>query len=589
MVSDATELDGVLELVVPENLSADRVLPGILHKHLALVALAAHADDAGREACDELVHQRRGHRLQQLDVRQQAVRGDVDVLDRHRGHLGHQHAPDGVGDRRVHPDQVELARGVRQACDDELEPLAERGEREGVRLARVMQGKVAAGSLAMLPLGCEDDGSSISMAFSGADAAAAASALDERLEPLDGIVKRVGGGAQVCASAGESRGGAPVAASCVVSSGRGSKRDREPKASGAAAAEASCATFGSGVRRCAAEPKKNPSRRSLKEAAKVSDLIEHTDLNPEIPVLQALSHELANGHAGRLLATSHPSTFSFSHCIDTALRITPPPMEGINADTKLESLTDAQRLELAEKVRAESTAGQPLISSVEPIEVLEHEYANNDAFLGKIQWLKEAGFIETKELNEHALVEAMNDAEQSNSIVVYLRLLTSAFLKLNADEYTPFLFSLDTHTDAAAPDMQSFCANHVEAIGKEADHVQITALSRALKVSLDVAYLSPAQAPPATPLDEDFPAEQIQSSEHNAQSSNSIPVPGNEAASRRHAADNPNRCDVVRFEVEGGQITEIGTMLLRPGHYDLLVQAPTPASPEPEIPAILST
>ncbi len=26
---------------------------------------------------------------------------------------------------------------------------------------------------------------------------------------------------------------------------------------------------------------------------------------------------------------------------------------------------------------------------------------------------------ETKELNEHALVEAMNDAEQSNSIVVY--------------------------------------------------------------------------------------------------------------------------------------------------------------------------
>ncbi len=68
------------------------------------------------------------------------------------------------------------------------------------------------------------------------------------------------------------------------------------------------------------------------------------------------------------------------------------------------------------------------------------------------------------------------------------------------------------------------------------------------------------------------------------QSSNSIPVPGNEAASRRHAADKPNRCDVVRFEVEGGQITEIGTMLLRPGHYDLLVQAPTPASPEPEIP-----
>lgn len=345
-------------------------------------------------------------------------------------------------------------------------------------------------------------------------------------------------------------------------------------------------------------------------------------------------------------------------------------MEGINADTKLESLSDAQRLELASRLQAESNADQPLISAVEPIEVLEKEYAANAAFSGKIKWLKEeAGFIglrrvkgdgdcfyrafafafiykimmmkdrpmhhftvkhvestlqllkqagfdeevvtdfyeplknllnrmystdpETKELNEHALVQAMNDPEQSNSIVVYLRLLTSAFLKLNADEYTPFLFSLDNVDDASPPDMASFCANHVEAIGKEADHVQITALSRALKVSLDVAYLSPQHAPPETPLDEEFPAEQIQQSAENATdpaaASNSIAVPGKDAQQRRSAAEHPDRCDVVRFEVEGGQITEIGAMLLRPGHYDLLVEAPVPASPEPEIPAILSS
>nr|QBH67526.1 cysteine proteinase [Ustilago esculenta] len=346
-------------------------------------------------------------------------------------------------------------------------------------------------------------------------------------------------------------------------------------------------------------------------------------------------------------------------------------MEGINADTKIETLTDAQRFELAEKLKSESYSGQPLISSVEPIEVLQQEYASNDAFLGKIKWLKEqAGFIgirrakgdgdcfyrafafafiykimmmkdrpmhhftvkhvestlqllnqagfdgevytdfyeplknllnrmystdpETKELNEQALVEVMNDPEQSNSIVVYLRLLTSAFLKLNSDEYTPFLFSLDSHTDASPPDMASFCANQVEAIGKEADHVQITALSRALKVSLDVAYLSPSQAPPETPLDEDFPAEQLHQSEQNVSSetsaaSESIAVPGKDAEKRRNIAEHPDRCDVVRFEVEGGQITEIGTMLLRPGHYDLLVEAPAPASPEPEIPPVLST
>lgn len=355
-------------------------------------------------------------------------------------------------------------------------------------------------------------------------------------------------------------------------------------------------------------------------------------------------------------------------------------MEGITPETKLETLSDAQRLELAEKLKSEDPSShQPLISAIEPIEVLEKEYASNDAFLGKIKWLKEeAGFIgirrakgdgdcfyrafafafiykimtmkdrpmhhftvkhvestlsilkqagfdeevvtdfyeplknllnrmystdpETKELNEHALMEAMNDAEQSNSIVVYLRLLTSAFLKLNADEYTPFLFSLDNPGgEANPPDMQTFCSNQVEAIGKEADHVQITALSRALKVSLDVAYLSPQQAPPETPIDEEFPDEvnQLHSSEANTSTTNetpaasssassSIQVPGKDAEQRRAAAEHPNRCDVVRFEVEGGQITEIGTMLLRPGHYDLLVEAPAPASPEPEIPPVLS-
>lgn len=346
-------------------------------------------------------------------------------------------------------------------------------------------------------------------------------------------------------------------------------------------------------------------------------------------------------------------------------------MEGITADTDLSTLTDAQRLELASRLQNESNSHQPLISAVEPIEVLEKEYASNPAFLGKIRWLKEeAGFIglrrakgdgdcfyrafafafiykimtmkdrpmhhftvkhvestlqllkqagfdedvvtdfyeplknllarmystdpESKELNEHALVETMNNPEHSNSIVVYLRLLTSAFLKLNADEYTPFLFSLDNVDDASPPDMTSFCANHVEAIGKEADHVQITALSRALKVSLDVAYLSPQHAPPETPIDEEFPPEvdTLHTSTQNTEvgsTASSIAVPGKEAQNRRSAAEHPDRCDVVRFEVEGGQITEIGTMLLRPGHYDLLVEAPVPASPEPEIPAILSS
>ncbi|EPQ30629.1 uncharacterized protein PFL1_01530 [Pseudozyma flocculosa PF-1] len=362
-------------------------------------------------------------------------------------------------------------------------------------------------------------------------------------------------------------------------------------------------------------------------------------------------------------------------------------MEGINADTKLESLTDQQRIELAQKLRDEQTANQPLISEVQPIEVLLEEYADNDGFIGKIKWLrdegrfiglrrakgdgdcfyrafafafihkillmndrplhhfvvkhvegtlallKQAGFDEeiyldfyeplrrllarmhstdpeTQELNDHALLEAINDPETSNSIVVYLRLLTSAFLKVNADEYTPFLFALDGDvgsTSGGPPTMSDFCANQVEAIGKEADHVQITALSRALKTSLDVAYLSRAQAPPDTPLSEslegDSTLQQQQQQQAQAHSQSQQPpsattattqgqqgkeIPGDEAAQRRRLAEDPNRCDVVRFDVEDGQMLEIGTMLLRPGHYDLLVEAPAPASPEIEIPPVAS-
>ncbi|KAN0065574.1 hypothetical protein ACQY0O_001439 [Thecaphora frezii] len=338
-------------------------------------------------------------------------------------------------------------------------------------------------------------------------------------------------------------------------------------------------------------------------------------------------------------------------------------MQHITPDTNLDELTDEQRLELAQSLRDEQMREQPLISHVEPFEMLEAEYQENPAFLAKIRWLKhnahfvgirrargdgdcfyrafafafiqkillmndrplhhfvvkhvegtlallkQAGFEEsvyqdfyeplrklllrmhstdpeTQELNEALLVEALNDPETSNSIVVYLRLLASAFLKLNADEYTPFLFALDdVARRGAPPTMDEFCANQVEPIGREADHVQITALSRALKTGLDVVYLSRAHAPPETPLSEDFPLDVGAAAERTgADLAQPTEVPGADAEARRRANDDPDRCDVVRFDVEEGQMLEIGTLLLRPGHYDLLVEAPPPASPEIEIP-----
>jgi ubiquitin thioesterase protein OTUB1 len=91
----------------------------------------------------------------------------------------------------------------------------------------------------------------------------------------------------------------------------------------------------------------------------------------------------------------------------------------------------------------------------------------------------------------------------SNSIVVFLRLLTSAQLRADVDTYAPFLFHPETGEPLA---MRAFCETFVEAVDREAgacspssrpppadgalaDHVQITALARALRLNVSVAYL----------------------------------------------------------------------------------------------------
>jgi len=89
-------------------------------------------------------------------------------------------------------------------------------------------------------------------------------------------------------------------------------------------------------------------------------------------------------------------------------------------------------------------------------------------------------------LTTNTLIEAFQSPEVSNSIVVFLRLLTSAQIRIKPDDYAPFLF----HPESEEPmDTQGFCENFVEAVGKEADHVQMTALSLALKINVSVAYL----------------------------------------------------------------------------------------------------
>ncbi|THH04710.1 hypothetical protein EW145_g5318 [Phellinidium pouzarii] len=104
-------------------------------------------------------------------------------------------------------------------------------------------------------------------------------------------------------------------------------------------------------------------------------------------------------------------------------------------------------------------------------------------------------------LTPHILLEAFQDLEcafrisrnrkagltgidmtVSNCIVVLLRLLTSAAIRTDPEAYAPFLFHPESG-DEIVP--QEFCEHYVEAC----DHVQITALTKLLKLNVEVAYL----------------------------------------------------------------------------------------------------
>jgi len=81
---------------------------------------------------------------------------------------------------------------------------------------------------------------------------------------------------------------------------------------------------------------------------------------------------------------------------------------------------------------------------------------------------------------------AFQTPEVSNSIVAFIRLLTSAEIRVNQDNYAGFLF----HPETMSPmDVGDFCSAFVESIGKEADHVQIQAITTLLRLNIKVAYL----------------------------------------------------------------------------------------------------
>ncbi|XP_062946544.1 ubiquitin thioesterase OTUB2 isoform X2 [Cynocephalus volans] len=105
----------------------------------------------------------------------------------------------------------------------------------------------------------------------------------------------------------------------------------------------------------------------------------------------------------------------------------------------------------------------------------EHKFRNFfNAFYSVVELVEKDGSVSS-------LLKVFNDQSSSDRIVQFLRLLTSAFIKNRADFFRHFI---DEEMD-----IKDFCTHEVEPMAMECDHIQITALSQALNIALQVEYV----------------------------------------------------------------------------------------------------
>lgn len=98
-----------------------------------------------------------------------------------------------------------------------------------------------------------------------------------------------------------------------------------------------------------------------------------------------------------------------------------------------------------------------------------------DPLVEVLQW------IVTDKPSEAQLLAKFQDEELADHLPYYLRLLTAAYMKTNADTFTPLLVD--------QPSLEAYCRAEIEVPASECDSPQIMALSSVLHVPLRVGYL----------------------------------------------------------------------------------------------------
>lgn len=98
-------------------------------------------------------------------------------------------------------------------------------------------------------------------------------------------------------------------------------------------------------------------------------------------------------------------------------------------------------------------------------------------------------YVTGAEKTEEDLLGVFNDDGMSNYLVVYVRLLVSGQLQHKADNYIHFV-------DGGYNTMKEFCDKEVMPVDKEADHLQVMAITECLEFPLKIIYVDRSPGPP---------------------------------------------------------------------------------------------
>ncbi len=99
-----------------------------------------------------------------------------------------------------------------------------------------------------------------------------------------------------------------------------------------------------------------------------------------------------------------------------------------------------------------------------------------DLFLDHTKKLKDVDPLNAQEY----LLKILADKDETPYLIMYIRFLTSLYIKQNH-----FLF------EGFCDDILTFCSTEVEAVGAECDHIQIIAITNYLGVGVEINQTGP--------------------------------------------------------------------------------------------------